>query len=270
MQLSLGLDGVALRVVVLGSGSAGNALVVESGARRLMIDAGFSCREIERRLSAVGIAEAEFDALILTHEHTDHVKGATRFAQRHRVPVFATQGTFDGMRRASIAFEARLLASGRPVEIGDFVVEPFAIPHDAREPIGLVIEDPTGRRIGLVADLGARSRLAWERLTDLDALILETNHDLDMLREGPYPWPLKQRVASSHGHLSNRDAADGLSDVDSSRLQWVMLYHLSRTNNLPDLATDEVATALDRNRSGARIWVSDQFAPSPWLEVEAR
>ncbi len=259
-----------MRIVVLGSGSGGNALVVESGGGRLMIDAGFSCREIEKRLVAVGIERPAFDGLILTHEHSDHVRGVERFARRHRVPVYATSGTFAGLGFPDHGVQRRILSSGRAQEIGEFVIEPFAVPHDAREPIGMVIEDKQGRRVGLVADLGSRSQLAWARLTDLDALILESNHDLDMLRSGPYPWPLKERVASQHGHLSNREAAEGVRELDSSRLQWVVLYHLSRTNNLPDLAREEVAEALSRDRSPAEIRVSHQFAPSPWMEVTAR
>jgi phosphoribosyl 1,2-cyclic phosphodiesterase len=163
-----------------------------------------------------------------------------------------------------------VLRSGQPQEIATFVIEPFAVPHDAREPIGLVVEDPAGRRIGLVADLGSRSRLAWGRLTDLDALILESNHDLEMLRSGPYPWPLKQRVASRHGHLSNRDAAQGVAELDTGRLQWVVLYHLSRTNNLPQLAMEVVGEALSLGGSPARLCVADQSQPTPWLEVAAR
>lgn len=270
MQLSLGLEDATLRVAVLGSGSGGNALVIESGGTRLLIDAGFSCREIEKRLAAVGIDRPEFDGLILTHEHTDHTRGAARFSKRNQVPVYATRGTFEGFDNGVNGTDRHLLSSGRSLEVGELLVEPFAVPHDAREPIGLVVEDSDGRRVGLVADLGTRSPQAWGRLTALDAIVLETNHDLDMLRSGPYPWPLKQRVASEHGHLSNSDAAAGIADLDASRLQWVVLYHLSRTNNLPALARQTVEPALHRQRCPAKICVSDQFEPSPWLAVVSR
>ena len=133
-----------------------------------------------------------------------------------------------------------------------FEVEPFLIPHDAREPVGLVVEDGAGHRVGLAADLGYRSHLAWARLARLDALLLETNHDLEMLRNGPYPWPLKQRVAGRHGHLSNADAAEGLPELLHDALRLVVLYHLSRTNNLPRAAS-VVGEALERRR-GARWW----------------
>lgn len=259
-----------MRLVVLGSGSGGNVLVVECGSHRLMVDAGFSCREIEKRLAKVGIDGNGFDGLILTHEHSDHTRGVKRFARRHDVPVYATAGTLEGLGLGENGIETHVLTSGRPAQVGGFLLEPFAVPHDAREPIGLVVEEPGGQRVGLVADLGARSQLAWGRLTDLDALILESNHDLDMLRSGPYPWPLKQRVASRHGHLSNREAADGIPELDSSRLQWVVLYHLSRTNNLPALAMDTVGEALSREGSPAEICVAHQFEPTAWMEVVPR
>lgn len=270
MQLSLGLADSKTRFVVLGSGSGGNVLVVQAGARRLMVDAGFSCREIESRLAKVDIDASGFDGLVVTHEHSDHSRGVQRFAKRHRVPVYATEGTLKELGLEENGFETHTLCSGVPEEIGDFLIEPFAVPHDAREPIGVVVQDGKGNRLGLVADLGSRSRLAWGRLVELDALVLEANHDLEMLRSGPYPWPLKQRVASRHGHLSNREAADGIPELDTSRLQWVVLYHLSRTNNLPELASEVVGEAVDRAHSSAELCVTNQFEPTPWMVLAAR
>ena len=130
-----------------------------------------------------------------------------------------------------------------------------------------MIQDGAGRRVGLAADLGTRSRLAWGRLAGVDVLVLETNHDLDMLRNGPYPWALKQRVAGRHGHLSNREAAEGLPELMSERLRWVVLYHLSRTNNLPALAAAAIGETLDREGCSAQMAVTEQDHPTPWLEV---
>lgn len=257
-----------MRFVVLGSGSGGNAVVVESGDCRLLIDAGFSCRELESRMKRAGIDPKRLGALLLTHEHIDHVRGAARLAARHRPPVFATAGTLAGAELGpEIDGRAAVIRSGEPFAAAGFEIEPFAIPHDAREPVGFVVRDAAGRRLGLVADLGTPSRLAWGRLLDLDALILETNHDLEMLRSGPYPWPLKQRVAGNHGHLSNRQAADGLPELLSERLRWVVLYHLSRTNNLPALAAATVGEQLERAGSRAQVAVSGQFQSTDWLEV---
>jgi len=257
-----------LRVAVLGSGSGGNAVVVESGGKRLLVDAGFSCRELEKRMRLVGVEPSTIAGLILTHEHDDHVRGAERFARRHDLPVRATPGTLAGTELSEdVLLHTEPIEPGRPFEIAGFEVEPFLIPHDARQPVGFVVADGGGRRLGLVADLGCRSQLAWSRLTELDLLLIETNHDLDMLREGPYPWPLKQRVAGRHGHLSNREAAEGIPELLSDRLRFVVLYHLSRTNNRPALAAATVGEEIDRNGSRAEVVLSEQFQPTPWLEV---
>lgn len=262
-----------MRIAILGSGSRGNALVVESGGRRILVDAGFSCRELERRMRLVGVEPETISALVVTHEHSDHLRGADRFVRRHRVPLFATRGTLDAGARASSGLgeealaAAREVTSGVPFEVSGFQVEPFAIPHDAAEPVGLTVEDGAGRRMGLAADLGERSRLAWARLTELDTLILETNHDLGMLRSGPYPWPLKQRVAGRHGHLSNRDAADGIPELVCDRLRRVVLYHLSQTNNSPALAAEAVGEVLVSEGSRARVEVTEQDRPTGWLEL---
>ncbi len=257
-----------LRAAVLGSGSGGNAVVIESGGSRLLIDAGFSCKELERRMRLVGIEPSTICAVLLTHEHEDHVKGIDRFARKYGLPVYLTAGTMLGTTLGEEVVPRTVrIESGRPFEVGLFAVEAFSIPHDAREPVGFVLQDPWGRRLGLAADLGCRTQLAWGRLADLDCLLIETNHDLEMLRSGPYPWSLKQRVASRHGHLSNREAADGLPELLASRLRFVVLYHLSRTNNLPALAAAEIAEALSREGSAAEIVISGQFAPTAWLEV---
>ncbi len=262
------LAGPPLRVGVLGSGSGGNAVVVESGKHRLLVDAGFSCRELVKRMARLDFDPATLGGLLITHEHQDHRKGAQRLCRRFKLPVFGTAGTLEGCGLHGAAVpQAYRIRSGEPFEVAGFVVEPFLIPHDAAEPVGFVIQDPCGRRVGLVADAGCRTSLAWGRLKDLDVLILETNHDLDMLRNGPYPWSLKQRVAGRHGHLSNREAAEGLPELIGDRLRWVALYHLSRTNNLPALAAAAVGEALDREGCSAQLAITEQDHPTPWLEV---
>lgn len=268
MQLHLGLAPAPLRLCVLGSGSAGNCVIIESGAHRLLVDAGFSCRQIERRLEAVGVDPRTVASVVLTHEHGDHVRGAARFAHRNRAVIYGTRGTLEHSGLAAKSVPTRELRSSEAQRVEGFLLRPFRVPHDAREPIGLVVEDGSGRRVGLAADLGTASRLAWAHLADLDGLVVETNHDLDMLRRGPYPWHLKQRVAGRHGHLSNREAAEGLGELVSERLQWVVLYHLSRTNNSPALAVDAISRVLHERGSSASVCVSHQFVPTPWLAVE--
>jgi phosphoribosyl 1,2-cyclic phosphodiesterase len=243
-------------------------VVVESNGFRVLIDAGFSCKELERRMRLAGIDPASIGAVLLTHEHEDHIKGVDRFARKHRLPVYLTAGTMLGtVLGEEVVPRTVRIESGRPFEVGPFAVEAFSIPHDAREPVGFVLQDAAGRRLGLAGDIGCRTQLAWGRLADLDCLLIETNHDLEMLRSGPYPWALKQRVAGRHGHLSNREAADGLPELLAARLRFVVLYHLSRTNNLPALAAAEVAETLAREGSAAEIVISSQFEPSSWLEV---
>ena len=271
-----------MRLAVIGSGSSGNALVVESAGARLLVDAGFSCGRIERALRELG-SEAKFlDALLLTHEHTDHVKGADRLARRAGMPIYGTRGTLQGTALGDQARAlTRVIRSGEPFEVmrravdaggrgagrPAFRVEPFRLPHDAREPVGFLIEDAAGHRLGVLSDLGCRSRLAWGRLNDLDALVIESNHDLQLLRNGPYPWHLKERVASRRGHLSNAEAALGVEELLCDRLQAVVLYHLSRTNNRPEMATEAVGEMLAKCGSKARVELTRQDAVLPWIEL---
>lgn len=259
--------GEGLRAAVLGSGSGGNSTIVESGEGCLLLDAGFSCRELERRLEAVDRSAADVDAVLLTHEHDDHCKGIDRFARRHQVPVYGTRGTYRGPLLRGLGAFARPMGPGVPLAAAGFRIEVFPVSHDAREPVGIVVESGGGYRLGLATDLGRRTAEAWRSLRNLDILLLESNHDLDMLRTGPYPWRLKERVASGRGHLSNEDAAAGIEALLTDRLSWVVLCHLSRTNNTPDFAAAAVRPVLARHRSRAKLVVAEQHRPGPWLEV---
>lgn len=267
-----------MRIAVLGSGSGGNALIVESGERRLMVDAGFSRRRIERQLRELGVDPTTIDALLVTHEHHDHARGADGLLRRYGIPLHATAGTVEDLALGpEVAAKVAVVRCGEPFEVpgraghgtgrAGFRVEAFPVPHDAREPVGWVIEDSAGRRLGLVADLGRRSRRAWSRLRDLDCLVIETNHDLEMLRTGPYPWRLKQRVAGPYGHLANHEAAQGVAELVSDRLQWVVLFHLSRTNNRPALAARAVGESLAATGSRAELVVTQQDRATSWLEI---
>ena len=255
-----------LRFAVLGSGSKGNAVVVESRGRRILIDAGFSGREITRRLRRLGIEPRDLEGIVVTHEHGDHLRGAPTLARKHRLPVYGTVGTLSQGRWKGPE-ERRVIRSGRPFELAGMEIEAFDIPHDAREPVGLVVTGEGGARLGVAGDLGCRSRLAWARLREVHGLLLETNHDLEMLRNGPYPWSLKQRVAGRHGHLSNADAVEGLPELLHDELQFVVGYHLSETNNLPSLVAALLGETLDRAGSAAEVVISSQREVSGWMEV---
>lgn len=255
-----------LRFAILGSGSKGNAVLVESRGRRILVDAGFSGREITRRLDGLGVHPRDLEAIVLTHEHGDHLRGAPTLARKHRLPVYGSEGTLSqGRWKGSETLH--VVRSGHPFRIDAFEIEAFDIPHDAREPVGLVITDESGARLGISGDIGCRSRLAWARLQGVHGLVLETNHDLEMLRNGPYPWPLKQRVAGRHGHLSNADAVEGLPELLHDELQFVVGYHLSETNNLPSLVATLLGEALDRLGCAAEVVIASQSQASGWLQI---
>ena len=197
----------------------------------------------------MGVDATTVDSIVLTHEHGDHVRGAARFAKRNGATIYATQGTLDNSGLADKPVPTVPLASSKPQRLGGFLAHPFTVPHDAREPIGVVLEDGSRRRVGVACDIGTASRLAWAHLADLDVLVVETNHDLDMLRRGPYPWHLKQRVAGRHGHLSNREAAEGLAELISERR--------SMGGSLPLVAHQQQPDPGHRSAraSAARAWL---------------
>ncbi len=244
-----------MRISVLASGSNGNAAVVEADGTCLLLDCGISCRQLVTRMQALGIDPGRIDAVLLTHEHDDHVKGLEVFLRRHPVPVLATAGTVQGMAAPPAGAEA--LTPGREVRLWALTVLPVPTSHDAREPVGFVLEND-GYRVGYVTDTGVVTQLLVERLAGCHALLLECNHDRDMLRVGPYPWPLKQRIASRTGHLSNEQSCGALERLVHSGLEVVVGMHLSQTNNSPHLVTRELAAVL--SGSGVRLAVASQHA----------
>jgi phosphoribosyl 1,2-cyclic phosphodiesterase len=241
-----------VRVIVLASGSGGNAVVVEAAGTMVLVDCGLSLRTLQRRMLAVGVRPEQLDALLLTHEHSDHVRGLELLVRRFPLPVLATEGTATAIGVAGVAGK---LMSGRVVRVGALAVLPVATSHDAREPVGFVIDDGS-TRIAVVTDTGVATKLLVERLAGCHGLFLECNHDPDMLRLGPYPWPLKQRIASRTGHLSNEQTRDALEVLAHGDLEVVVGMHLSRENNLPALACRELARPLAG--SGVRVAVADQ------------
>jgi phosphoribosyl 1,2-cyclic phosphodiesterase len=233
-----------VRFASLGSGSQGNALVAEAGRSRLMLDCGFTLQEAEARLARAGLSPSDLSGIIVTHEHGDHADGVFPFARRHGTPVWLTYGTLASLREAGVSVEnasIRLVDGAFPV--GDLLVQPYTVPHDAREPVQYVLSDGASR-LGVLTDAGCATAHIEEHLSGCDALVLECNYDPDLLEGGPYPPSLKARIASRLGHLDNATSAAILAALDRSRLKHVVAAHLSLTNNTPELARAALAGAL--------------------------
>lgn len=256
-------------VTVLGSGSSGNAILVETEGTRLLIDAGFSGRDLERRLAAVDREAASLDAILVTHDHSDHTRGMGVAARRWGIPLYLTPETHRacaGLLRGTE--EVRAYASGAPVEIGGLVVHPFLTVHDAVDPVAVTLtERASGEKLGIATDLGSPTAEVRDALRDCDLLVLESNHDEALLRYGPYPWSVKRRIMSSHGHLSNEAAARLARDLCHPGLTAVVLAHLSAHSNDPHLALDTVGTALERSRFGGELRVGRQDSPLEPIDV---
>ena len=252
-----------MRFAYLGSGSKGNSAVIKAGGTRLLLDCGFGLRETEKRLQRLGLSAGDLAAIVVTHEHDDHLGGVARLARRHQIPVWLTSGTLAAWRDAPAEL-ARCISPHEAFVIDDLQIQPYPVPHDAREPCQYVFGDGA-RRIGVLSDAGSVTPHMRERLSGCDALLIEFNHDAAMLQNGPYPESLKQRVGGSRGHLSNVQAAGLLSSIDCSRLRHLALAHLSETNNTPQLALALAAEAL----GGRPDWLvcADQDAGLDWRQL---
>jgi phosphoribosyl 1,2-cyclic phosphodiesterase len=254
---------LSVRACVLGSGSKGNSTLIATERTRLLVDAGFSRKVVCNRLAAAGERFDNLDALIISHEHTDHVNGLKSLALGLKIPVYIT-----GPTREATPWDPRLKAvetitAGEKFTIGDITIAPFAIPHDAVDPVAFTFQ-AEGIKIGVVTDLGYVPELVKQHARGCDCLILESNHDLEMLRVGPYPWFVKQRVLSRQGHLSNNATADFLSDDYDGRAQVLVLAHLSETNNHPGLAHWAATRALEKrgNPLPAELHLASQSEPT--------
>ena len=233
-----------MRFASLGSGSEGNALIVQHLGTTLMMDCGFGIADSEMRLQRLGIAASDLSAIVVTHEHSDHIGGVARFAKKHRTDVWLTHGTARHIAPQSLLGENFHFIDPHAVfAVGDLQVQPYLVPHDAAEPVQFVFSDGA-RRLGVLTDAGCSTSHIEECLSGADALVLECNHDLDMLMNGPYPQGLKQRVAGRFGHLDNAAAAGLLAQLDQSRLKHVIAAHLSKQNNRPQLAAAALARAM--------------------------
>lgn len=249
-----------MNVTILGSGSRGNAVVIDADGTRILVDAGFPARTLAARMAAVDIAPESVAALVLTHEHTDHVSGACTAARKWGWKVFATAGTIQGTAGLA-ALRPSMIDPGEMLELDTMRVRCLRTPHDASEPIALVVEAVgTGTRLGLLYDLGHVPSGIEQSLGELDALILESNHDDEMLRAGPYPVVVQNRIAGANGHLSNRAAADLARRVAHRGLRHLVLAHLSQTNNTADLARQTVAASVRATAFRGTLSVAPQDA----------
>ncbi len=255
-----------IELVVLGSGSRGNATLVRCGKSTVLIDAGFSTRELCQRMDAVGQDPKQIDAILLTHEHGDHIAGLRAFTRRFGTPVYGTVGTLNSLQKElADAPDIVQFETGEPFQAGAFAVQAFPIPHDAVDPVGFVLTAESVT-VGYATDLGHVTRLVEERLRQCVALIFEANHDRKMLMDGPYPWVTKQRVASRFGHLSNEHAAASLPVV-ARDAQALVLAHLSETNNDPALCRATVEPALRAAGHRLAVHVAPQHRPTEWVRL---
>ena len=238
-----------LQYSVLASGSTGNAIYVGTGKHHLLIDAGLSGKKIEEALNQIGIEIRDINGMFITHEHDDHVKGLGVLARKYRIPVYANSNTINSLPKSVGTIEDSLLnrvETGSKVEFGNLIVESFPISHDAKEPVGYVFQVDT-YKLSLVTDLGYVSAKIKDKIRGSDALIFEANHDIEMLRVSSYPWSIKQRILSDVGHLSNEAAGEALAEIITPNTKQVFLAHLSKENNLPELAYLAVKNILEEN-----------------------
>ena len=247
-----------MRFASLGSGSQGNALVVDAGETKVLLDCGFSTRVMAEKLGRLGLSPNDLDCVLVTHEHSDHMAGVFRFARRYRLPVFLTHGTHAAAPRGKTPLsDFCLIDSQTPLSIGDLEISPFPVPHDAREPVQYVFSDGK-HRLGVLTDTGSITPHIVDVLNACDALVLECNHDPRMLAASSYPATLKKRIAGRLGHLDNAAAASLLRQIDTRRLQHLLAAHLSQENNRPELAAAALASVL--NCAEAWIGVACQEA----------
>ncbi len=256
-----------IRFSVLGSGSKGNSAVVECGSTRLLIDAGLSAKQLTVRLEAVDIDPASLDGILLTHEHGDHVRGLKVFLKKYPVPVFATPQTGFVVRENKLPPSTwKTFESGQSFAIGDATVRPFAVHHDAVDPVGFVIANQT-KRFGFVSDAGFVTRSMTDSLRDLHALFVEANYDDALLEaDTKRPWSIKQRISSRHGHLSNTQVSELIADIAHPALTRVVLGHLSSDCNTPDTALTHLRGKLE-NHPHINLHCACQDEPCGWFEL---
>jgi phosphoribosyl 1,2-cyclic phosphodiesterase len=260
---------VAVHLTILGSGSNGNCAYVETAETRILVDAGFSLRQIRQRLATIGRAPENLTGILITHEHSDHIAGLSALTEKLQIPVYCNRPTAEEIQfQLKSKFAFRLFSTGMSFEIGDILVETFSIPHDAQDPVGFLLRT-NGANIGFLTDLGHATKLVLERVRPANALVLESNHDVKMLQDCPRrPWSLKQRILGRHGHLSNEAAAEAAQEIMSAELRHLYLGHLSRECNKPELAQHVMNECLQKiGATHVRLELTAQNVPCPTLSL---
>jgi len=281
---------MSVKFTILGSGSSGNCTYVETAETRLLIDAGFSPRQLRQRLATIGRAPENLSAILLTHEHSDHISGLPGLADKLQIPIYCNRGTQDGTiwafksrwtsKKAPVLeglegteairkkMDWRLFTTGAGFEIGDVAVETFSIPHDAQDPVGFLVRAP-GVNLGFATDLGHMTKLVIERTRAAHVLVLESNHDVKLLQDCPHrPWSLKQRILGRHGHLSNEAAADAAEQIITAELKHLYLGHLSSQCNKPEIARRVMHDRLLKmGAAHVALQIAAQDVPAATLEL---
>jgi phosphoribosyl 1,2-cyclic phosphodiesterase len=246
---------MSLSICILASGSSGNSIYVASERTRILIDAGVSAKQVSMKLEQIGVAPESINGICVSHEHGDHVAGIRVLQKRHGIPVYANAGTLKGIMRQAKSHEisAKVFQTGVPFKIGDITIDPFSVPHDAFEPVGFRIQCGE-ESIGIATDLGMATSLVREKLRGCATIVVESNYDVEMLKESPRPWTLKTRIKNRQGHLSNDQVARLIADVAADTLERVFLAHLSSDCNTPEVALHTVSNYL-RGKGLGRVSV---------------
>jgi len=259
------------KTAVLASGSKGNCFLVKTQSTKIIFDAGLSAKKIFEAMSKIDLEKDKIDAIVVSHEHSDHVKGAGIICRKLKIPLFISESTFQASRHklGKMPSPPVFFENGASFDIGDLIVTPFSSSHDVIDGSNFVIQknNDLERKLAIVTDLGYPSRLTIQKLQDVTTIILESNHDETMLLEGPYPWELKQRVKSREGHLSNSQAVGLTSKIIHSGLKNIILAHLSEQNNTPELAYKVMNEFLKNINFNLNLIVSDQYQPTQLIDV---
>jgi phosphoribosyl 1,2-cyclic phosphodiesterase len=255
-----------MKVCVLGSGSSGNSTFVEHQSTRLLIDAGLRAKEIVERLTRIQVDPSTLDGIFISHEHHDHIGGAGPLARKFKIPIYISSRALDHTSSALQHLSHVPIGADLPMQVGSITVTPFSTPHDSVDPLGFALRAGSSR-VCILSDIGFIPEAVRNRLRNSDLLVIESNHDLEMLRTGPYPWSLKQRVMSNYGHLSNEALAYFFSEHMDGLQRKIMLTHLSRQNNHPQIAYVSAIRALEKKCRDAEIIISMQDEISEMQEL---